>query len=40
MIDATGSNSISIEELNEIIKWSLKGVGKVLSIKMPMSKEL
>eukprot|EP00350_Pseudokeronopsis_sp_OXSARD2_P014187 CAMPEP_0170551318 /NCGR_PEP_ID=MMETSP0211-20121228/9337_1 /TAXON_ID=311385 /ORGANISM="Pseudokeronopsis sp., Strain OXSARD2" /LENGTH=171 /DNA_ID=CAMNT_0010858417 /DNA_START=145 /DNA_END=660 /DNA_ORIENTATION=- len=40
MMDADNTNQIKFEELHEIIKWSLKGVGKVFSIKMPKSKEI
>jgi len=31
---------MNFEELHEIIKWTLKGIGKVFTIKMPKAKEI
>lgn len=40
MIDADDENKMSFEELHEVVKWSLKGLGKLLMIKMPKAKEI
>ena len=40
MIDAENRNQMRFEELHEIIKWSLKGIGKLLMIKTPKASEI
>lgn len=40
MIDAEGKNQMKFEELHEIIKWTLKGIGKFFIIKVPKPKEI
>jgi len=40
MIDADNKNQMKFEELHEIIKWTLKGIGKLFHVKIPKSKEI
>ncbi|CDW89735.1 UNKNOWN [Stylonychia lemnae] len=40
MIDANNKNQMKFEELHEIIKWTLKGIGKLFLIKIPKGKEI
>jgi len=40
MIDADNKNQMKFEEMHEIIKWTLKGIGKLSLVKIPKSKEI